>query len=86
MDCRLENTGAKARIEVSREGQEELGPVSGRGWAVIEDEELNGRITGFQSDAKAEASLSQSRRLLATAWIGDMILHCCLFCNSGRGE
>ena len=44
MDCRLENTGAKARIEVSWEGQEELDPVSGQGWAVIEDEQLNGRI------------------------------------------
>lgn len=44
MDCRLENVGGKARIEFSWEGQDELDPVNGRGWAVIEDEELRGRI------------------------------------------
>jgi hypothetical protein len=44
MDCRMETGDKKERIEFSWEGQEELDPVSGRGWAEIENEELRGRI------------------------------------------
>ena len=50
MDCRLEYIGEKTRIEFSWEGQEELDPVSGRGWALIENEELHGRIFFHQGD------------------------------------
>jgi hypothetical protein len=50
MDCRLENADRKARIEFSWEGQEELDPASGRGWAVIENAELHGRIFFHQGD------------------------------------
>ncbi|HNR12260.1 MAG TPA: hypothetical protein PKM59_02985 [Thermodesulfobacteriota bacterium] len=53
MDCRLENRDGKARIEFSWEVQEELDPASGRGWAVIEDGELNGRIFFHQGDDSA---------------------------------
>jgi hypothetical protein len=53
MDCRLENRGGKARIVFSWEGQDELDPASGRGWAVIEDEELHGRIFFHQGDDSA---------------------------------
>ena len=44
MDCRVETEGGKERIEYSWEGQEELDPAIGRGWAVIENNELRGRI------------------------------------------
>jgi hypothetical protein len=44
MDCRVETAGEKDRLEFSWEGQEELDPASGRGWAVIENGELRGRI------------------------------------------
>jgi hypothetical protein len=50
MDCRMETDDARERIEFSWEGQDELDPVSGRGWAVIEDEELHGRIFFHQGD------------------------------------
>ena len=50
MDCRLENRGGKDRIEFSWEGQEALDPASGRGWALIEEEELKGRIFLHQGD------------------------------------
>ena len=53
MDCRLENIDGKVRMEFSWEGQEELDPASGRGWALIENEELQGRIFFHQGDDSA---------------------------------
>jgi hypothetical protein len=50
MDCRLENADGKARIEFTWEGQDELDPASGRGWAVMENDELHGRIFFHQGD------------------------------------
>ena len=44
MDCRMESKNGEDRIEFSWEGQEELDPASGRGWAEIENGELCGRI------------------------------------------
>ena len=44
MDCRVESKNGKERIEFSWEGQEEMDSASGRGWALIENEELRGRI------------------------------------------
>lgn len=43
MDCQTEAEHGE-RIEFSWEGQEELDSASGRGWAVIENDELCGRI------------------------------------------
>ena len=53
MNCRVETIGDGARIEFSWEGQDELEPASGRGWAVIEDEVLHGRIFFHQGDDSA---------------------------------
>jgi len=53
MDCRLEDMGGKVRIEFSWEGQAELDPASVRGWAVIENGELRGRIFFHQGDDSA---------------------------------
>jgi hypothetical protein len=50
MDCRIETANDRQRIEFSWEGQDELDPVSGRGWAIIEEEELQGRIFFHQGD------------------------------------
>ena len=50
MDCRVESGERGARIEFSWEGQDELDPASGRGWAVIENAELHGRIFFHQGD------------------------------------
>jgi hypothetical protein len=44
MDSRTEAVDGRERIEFSWEGGDELDPVSGRGWAVIENKELHGRI------------------------------------------
>jgi len=44
MDCRIAPFDGRDRIEFSWEGQDEMDSVSGRGWAVIENGELCGRI------------------------------------------
>ena len=44
IDGRVEQCGNAPRFEFSWSGQEENDPVCGRGWAVIENGELNGRI------------------------------------------
>lgn len=44
MACRGTIVNGLQRIEFSWVGQDELDPASGRGWAVIENEELRGRI------------------------------------------
>jgi hypothetical protein len=59
MDCRVETVDGRERIEFSWEGQIELDPESGRGWAVIENEELRGRIfihLGDDSEFRARPS------------------------------
>lgn len=50
MDCHSESVDDSERIEFSWEGQDELDPASGRGWAVIENEEMHGRIFFHQGD------------------------------------
>lgn len=50
MDCRIETTDDHERIDFSWEGQDELSPTSGRGWAMIEKKELRGRIFFHQGD------------------------------------
>jgi len=44
MDCHAEAVDGRERAEFSWEGQDELDPASGRGWVVIENGELHGRI------------------------------------------
>ena len=53
MDCRVETGDRGARIEFSWEGREEMDPASGRGWAVIENGELSGRIFIHMGDDSA---------------------------------
>ncbi|HQL91391.1 MAG TPA: hypothetical protein PLQ15_12410 [Syntrophales bacterium] len=53
MDCRAENASGRWRIEFSWDGNAELDPVLGRGWAWIEQEELKGRIFFHLGDDSA---------------------------------
>ena len=39
------------RLEFSWEGEDEMDPVSGRGWAIIEDGQLQGRLYFHEGDA-----------------------------------
>lgn len=53
MDCYVETIDDRERVEFSWEGQDELDPASGRGWAEVENEELKGRIFFCQGNDSA---------------------------------
>jgi hypothetical protein len=53
MDCRMENVSGRWRIEFSWEGSNELDPATGRGWAWLDHEELQGRIFFHLGDDSA---------------------------------
>jgi uncharacterized protein YndB with AHSA1/START domain len=53
MDCRLASVDREARIEFSWEGQDEMDPVNGRGWALLQEDQLRGRIFIHQGDDSA---------------------------------
>jgi len=44
MDYRIEKTGEIERLEFSWEGQDENDVAIGRGWAIIQNDQLEGRI------------------------------------------
>ncbi len=44
IDCSLEPYGESARLGFSFEGNDEDDPVSGRGWALVDQEEMTGHI------------------------------------------
>ena len=50
IDGRVEQCGNAPRFDFSWSGQEENDLVCGRGWAVIENGELNGRIYQHLAD------------------------------------
>ena len=50
IDYRIEKIGDVERLEFSWEGQSEKDPASGRGWAVINGDDLEGRIYIHLSD------------------------------------
>ncbi len=57
MGCRMESVNGQIRLSFSWEGQDELDPTSGWGWAVIEKDELRGRIFFHQGDESAFRAL-----------------------------
>ncbi|MFK7991189.1 MAG: hypothetical protein AB8I08_34540 [Sandaracinaceae bacterium] len=50
MDCRFSGSADASRVDFSWEGHDEDMPVSGRGWAVIDGEFLEGRIFIHNAD------------------------------------
>ena len=44
IDCRWESHGESARLEFSFEGNDEGDPVSGRGWVLVDGEEMTGHL------------------------------------------
>jgi hypothetical protein len=53
IDGRVEPYGNAPRFEFSWSGQEEYDPLCGRGWAVFENGELNGRFYLHLADDSA---------------------------------
>lgn len=50
LDCRIERTGEDERIEFSWDGYSDTDPACGRGWGIIRDNELHGRLYIHASD------------------------------------
>ena len=50
LDYRLAPYQETERLEFSWEGEDEMDPVSGRGWAIIQDGQLQGRIYFHEGD------------------------------------
>jgi len=64
MDCRIGTTSNKPIIEFSWDGNDEMSPAMGRGWAVVKDDELCGMIFfhgGDDSDFVAKKSRAVKR-------------------------
>ena len=50
IDYRIEPYQETARLAFSWEGEDEMDPVSGRGWAMIQDGQLQGRLYFHEGD------------------------------------
>lgn len=50
INYRITERGGKPAIEFSWEGMDEMDECSGRGWAVLEEDELNGMFFFHQGD------------------------------------
>lgn len=60
IDGRVEQCGDSQRFEFSWSGQDENDPASGRGWAIIENGELRGRIYLHQADDSAFRAINSN--------------------------
>ncbi|MCA9608096.1 MAG: hypothetical protein KC619_20950 [Myxococcales bacterium] len=61
MDCRYSGSPDEPRVDFSWEGSDEDTPVSGRGWATIDDDHIEGRIfihNGDDSSFRARRATS----------------------------
>src|SRR6185369_6080928 len=50
MDCRLTTRDGQPCVEWSWDGNDELGPARGRGWPVLQGDELHGMLFFHQGD------------------------------------
>jgi hypothetical protein len=50
MDCRLTTRDGEPAVEWTWEGNDEMDPAQGRGWAVLKGNELHGRLFFHQGD------------------------------------
>ncbi len=50
MDDRIEPYGKAEHLEFSWEGEDEMDPASGRGWAMIRDGHLQGKWSCYDGD------------------------------------
>lgn len=44
MDCRLSTRDGEQAVEWTWDGNDEMAPAQGRGWAIIKDGDLHGTI------------------------------------------
>ena len=53
MDCRLTTRSDKPCVEFTWEGNDEMDPAMGRGWAVINGNEIEGMLFFHKGDESA---------------------------------
>lgn len=61
LDCRVEECTGGHRVEFSWVGNDEMDPVSGRGWAVLKNGELHGRLYFHRGDDSSFRAVPFSR-------------------------
>jgi hypothetical protein len=64
LDYRLTDRGGQPAVEWTWEGMDEMDPCTGRGWAILEGDELHGMIffhQGDESDFVAERAKALKR-------------------------
>jgi len=61
LDCRVEEFAEEQRIQFSWIGNDEMDPVSGRGWAVLRNGELHGHLYFHLGDDSSFRAISSSR-------------------------
>jgi hypothetical protein len=59
LDYRIERYSEFERIEFSFEGQDEMDPVCGRGWTMLKDGHLHGRIYFHEGDESGFIAVKQ---------------------------
>ena len=60
MDCRVEPYADTERVEFTWEGSDEMDPVSGRGWAMIQANQLHSKLYFHDSDESSFTAEQQS--------------------------
>jgi hypothetical protein len=61
LDCRVENYAEIERIEFSWEGNNDADPACGRGWAVLRNGTLHGRLLFHRGDESSFRATRPSR-------------------------
>jgi hypothetical protein len=59
MDCRLTTRDGEPAVEWTWDGNDEMDPAQGRGWAVVKDDELHGMIFFHQGDDSESVAKKQ---------------------------
>jgi len=63
MDCRLTSSDVEPKIEWTWDGNDEMDPAQGRGWAIVRGDELHGMIVFHRGDeSEFEAKKEDGRR------------------------
>jgi hypothetical protein len=60
LDYRIEPYEETERLEFSWSGSAEMDPISGRGWAIIKEGKLHGRLSVHQGDESGFMAKKQS--------------------------
>ncbi len=63
MDCRLTTGDGETAVAWTWDGNDEMDPAQGRGWAIVKDEELHGMIFFHNGDgSEFVAKKAESRK------------------------